>query len=243
MHQHFGARMPLHQTLQRRGFELLVHHARALPAQHVGAGFALHIIAEVFVRRPQNFLAARVQMRDDFERDGRGDHPVGARLDRGAGVGVDHHRALRMRVAKRGESVGRTSQIQRAFGRGFDHQNALVRAQDFRRLAHEPHPRDDDRVGRMTVAESRHFQRIGHAAAAGVSQVLQRAVDIIMRHQHRVLRFQFARERRRQRRGLRAVQLRMRRRPRRVRQRRNARAMGLREMRFGFHDGRRRCGR
>ncbi len=39
----------------------------------------------------------------------------------------------------------------------------------------------------MVAAKARHFQRIGNAAAGFLGQVLQVGVDVVVRHQHRLL--------------------------------------------------------
>ena len=106
-----------------------------------------------------------MQVLDDRQRARAGDHPVGARLHRRAGVGVDDHLAVGMRVAERGELVGRAAEVERAGGVEIGHQHALVRRQDLRGLAHEAHAGDDQRARRVVAAEARHLQRIGDAAA------------------------------------------------------------------------------
>ena len=126
-----------------------------------------------------------MQVRNDVEADRGSHHPVGARLHGRAGVGVDHHGAIGMRVAKRAEFVHRAAQIQRAGCVQIGHQNAFARAQNLGGLAHEAHAGHHQRLRRMIAAEARHFQRVRHAAAGFLGQVLQIGVNIIMRHQHR----------------------------------------------------------
>ena len=57
MHQHRGGRMLGAQLLQRLGLERFMHDAGALPQQHVGAADALHVIAQMAIRRPQQLVA------------------------------------------------------------------------------------------------------------------------------------------------------------------------------------------
>ena len=45
---------------------------------------------------------------------------------------------------------------------------------------------------RVIAAEARHLQRIGDAAAGLVGQVLQVAIDVVMRHQRRIVLAQHA---------------------------------------------------
>ena len=97
-------------------FEFVVYDARALPQQHVCAGLLLDVGTEVAIGRPDDFFALFFQVRDDFQCDGGGDHPVGACFDFGGGIGVHDYGAVGMRVAERGEFVNRAAQIKRAFG-------------------------------------------------------------------------------------------------------------------------------
>ncbi len=166
--------------------------ARTLPQQHVSAGLLLDVAAQVTVGRPDDLLAARVQIGNDFQPDRRRHHPVRARLHRRAGVRIDDHRAIRMRVAERGEFVGGTTEIERTGGVEIRHQDAFVRAQNLRGLTHETHAGHDQRLRVMIAAETRHLQRIRDAAAGFVSEFLQLGVHIIVRDKHRL----FTREQR-----------------------------------------------
>ena len=190
VHQHLGLRLLAHQAAQGARLKLLVHDAGALPQQHIGPALALHIVAQKLIRRPQNLLALRVQMLRHRQGDRRGNHPVRPRLDRRAGVGVDHHLAVRMGVAEGGERIRRAGQVERAFGVVVNHQHPLVRAENLGRLAHKAHPGHDHRLRRVFKAETRHFERIGDEAPALLGQVLQGIVHIVMRDQHRVFRLQ-----------------------------------------------------
>ena len=126
----------------------------------------LDVAAQVPVGRPQDLLALVVAgARTMASAQRTGHHPVGARLHRGAGVGIDHHRAVGVRVAERGELVGRAAEVERAGGVEVGHQHALVRRQDLGGLAHEAHAGDHQRLRRVVAAEARHLQRIGDAAA------------------------------------------------------------------------------
>jgi hypothetical protein len=99
-------------------------------------------------------------------------------------VGVDDHRAVRMLVAERGELVGRAAQVQRAGRVQVRHQDGLFRAEDLGRLAHEAHAGDDQRLRGVVAAEARHFQRVRHAAAGFLGQVLQVGIDVVVGDQH-----------------------------------------------------------
>lgn len=187
MRQH--ARIGVLGAHQRQlgALEFVVHQACALPQQHVGAGLLLHIVAQVPVGRPQDLLAARMQVGDQVQRDRRGDDPIGARFHRGAGVGVDHHGTVGMRVAPGREVRRGTAQVERATGREIRHQHALAGAEDLGGVAHEAHARHDQCPGGVVAAETGHFQRVADAAAGGFGQFLDVGIDVVMRHHHGVL--------------------------------------------------------
>ena len=186
--QHLGAGVLALQQLQFQRLELVVYDAGAAPQQHVGAGLLLDVAAQMAVGRPQHLLALVLQVVDDRQRAGAGHHPVGPRLDRSAGVGVDDDLAVGVGVAEGGELVGRAAQVERAGGVQVRHQHALVGRQDLGRLAHESHAGHDQRMRRVVAPEARHLERVGHTAAAGQRQVLDVAVDVVVRDQHRILR-------------------------------------------------------
>ena len=93
------------KRLEFKGFEFVVDDASALPAHHVSARFAGDVPAQMFVRRPQYFLACGVQGAHNVERTTRGNNPIGARFHRSAGIGIDHHHAVRVCVTKCIEGV------------------------------------------------------------------------------------------------------------------------------------------
>ena len=66
------------------------------------------------------------------------------------------------------------------------HEYALLGRKNFRRFPHETNARDDQRMGGALVSEARHFQRVRHVTAGGFSEILNVAVDVIMRHQRRI---------------------------------------------------------
>mmetsp|Transcript_6218 Transcript_6218/g.25153 ORF Transcript_6218/g.25153 Transcript_6218/m.25153 type:complete len:345 (-) Transcript_6218:315-1349(-) len=190
VHQDLRLRMLLAQQLQLQALELVVHDAGAVPHQHVGAGLFLDVAAQVAVGRPQDFLAAGMQVGHDLQRAGTGHHPVGPGLHGGAGVGVDDDLAVRVGVAKTREVIRRAAQVQRAGRVQVGHQHALFGAEDLGRLAHEAHAGHHQGLGGMVAAEAGHFQRVGHAAAGGQREVLQRAVDVVVGDEHGVVLLQ-----------------------------------------------------
>jgi len=167
-----------------------VHHTAAVPDEHVGTGLALNIVAKVLVRCPQDFPALLVQVLDELDRNARSHHPVGARLHRRAGVGIHHHLAVRMGVAEWNETVGRAIEIERALGLQSRHEHAFFRIQNLGGLAHEAHPGDYQCFGRMLVAKARHVERVRDVTAGLLGKTLQVFVHVVVRHQHRILRFQ-----------------------------------------------------
>ena len=111
VHQHFGLRVFLHQGLQLKRFELVVDYAGALPKNHIGTGFTLYVAAQVFIRGPKNFLTAVFQSAHDIQRATTGDDPICTCFNRGAGIGVDHYRAVGMGVTKGVEFSDRAAQV------------------------------------------------------------------------------------------------------------------------------------
>ena len=190
MHEHQRAGMLRLQQVELEPLELVVDDARAVPHQHVGAGLLLDVAAEVPVRRPQHLAALLLQVVDDRQRARARHHPVGTRLHRGTGVGVDDNAAVGVGVAKALEIFGRTAEVERAGRVEIGHQHTLLGAQDLRRLAHEAHARDDERLARVITDEARHLERISDAAAGLEREILNVAVDVEMRDQHGVVLFQ-----------------------------------------------------
>ena len=158
MHQDRRLRIFLLQLAQSAGLELLVYHAAAIPDEHVSAGLALDIVAQVFIRRPQYFLSLLVQVLNKFRGDTRRYHPVGTRFHGCAGIGVHHHLAFRMGIAKWNERVGRAPEIERALGLQGRHEHTLFRIQNLGGLAHETHTGDHQCSRRMLMPKTRHVE-------------------------------------------------------------------------------------
>jgi hypothetical protein len=133
---------------------------------------------------------AFVQVAHDVERDCRSDHPSGTRLDRGARIRIDHHGALGVLVAETGKFIGRTTQIERAVRIEIGHEHALLRIEDLRGLAHEAHARDHQRRRGLRPPKTRHFERVCHAAAGLLGEVLDVGLDVVVREQRRVPLFE-----------------------------------------------------
>jgi hypothetical protein len=186
VHQHRGVRVQPAHPVQREALELLVHDAGAVPEQHVGAGHALHIAAQMLVRRPEDLLALCVQVLDDGQRDAGGDDPVERALTSARGVGVDDDGAVRVRVAEGAEGVRRAALVQRAGGAQVRHQHALFGVEDLCRLAHEAHAADHQGGG-IARCRSGPSPGVGDVAAGLLGQGLEVAVDIVVGHQHGVL--------------------------------------------------------
>ena len=190
MNQHHRVGVFRLQRRQFLPFEFVMDDARTLPQQHIRARFAADVVTEVAVGSPNQFLAARFQIRHDFQRHRRRDHPVGTRFHGGGSVGVHHHRTVGVLIAKRRKRLFRATQIQRTFRFQIRHQHRFFRAEDFRALAHEAHARHHQCIGFVFRAEARHLQRIAHASARFQSQILNQRIDVIMRHQDRVFLLQ-----------------------------------------------------
>ncbi|MNG24070.1 hypothetical protein D3C84_1087540 [compost metagenome] len=89
-----------------------MNDAGTVPQQHVGTGLTLNVGAQVLVRPPDDGFAVIHQAFDDFQRTARRHHPVRTGFDRRRGIGVNHHRTLRMLVAECGKLIDRTPQVQ-----------------------------------------------------------------------------------------------------------------------------------
>ncbi len=184
VHEHQGVRVRELHLFQLLRLELLVHDAGGVPQQHVRARHVADVVAEMLVGCEEDLLSLRVQVGDDLLGDRRGDHPVGARLHRRAGVGVHHDHAVRMRIAEAREVVGGAGEVQRAFRREVGHEDALLGIQDLGRLAHEAHARHHDRLAGVFVAEAGHLQRVRYRAAGGLREILQVRMHVVVRDEH-----------------------------------------------------------
>ncbi|MNZ83905.1 hypothetical protein D3C78_1026470 [compost metagenome] len=187
VHQDGRIRVQRLHVFQLLGLELFMNDARTVPKQHVGACLALNVGAQVLVRAPDDRLAVVHQAFDDFQRATGGHDPVRSRFHRCRGVGIHHHRTLRMLVTERRELVYRAPQVQRTGRLQGRHQHAFFRIEDFRRLPHELHARHHYGLGRVCIAEAGHFQGVGNAATGFFGQGLNDRVTIEVGNQHRVL--------------------------------------------------------
>lgn len=66
MHEHLRVGIFRAQQVELDALEFVVNEAGSLPHQHVGAGFLLNIATEMAIRRPDDLLAARVEIGDDL---------------------------------------------------------------------------------------------------------------------------------------------------------------------------------
>ena len=162
------------------GLEFVVDDAGALPQQHVGAGLAADVVAQMAIGAPDQLLALLAQVADDLQGDRGGDDPVGPRLHLGAGVGIDDDGAVGVLVTEGGKLVGRAAEVERAFGGQIGHQHGLVRAEDLGAFAHEAHAGHQQRLRRVAGTEAGHLQRIPDAAAGFQCQILQFRYHIIV---------------------------------------------------------------
>ena len=110
--QDHGTRVIALEQFQLQALEFIVHDAGALPQQHVGAGFTLDVATQVLVGRPQDLSSLLVQVTNDVDGAGTGDHPVGSRLHGGTGVGIDHHLAVGVGVTEGREIHGRATEVE-----------------------------------------------------------------------------------------------------------------------------------
>jgi len=153
--------------------------------------FFLDVAAQVLVRAPDDGFAVVHQGLDDFQRAAGSHDPVGPRFDRCRGVGIDHHGTLGVLVAERRELLHRAAQVERAGRFEGWHQDAFFRGEDLGGLAHEAHAGDDHRVGGVILAETGHFQGVGHTAAGLFGQRLDHRITVEMGDQNGVLGLEF----------------------------------------------------
>ena len=168
--------------------------AGTVPQQHVGAGLALDVGAQVLVGPPDDLLAVVHQALDDLQGAAGSHHPVGPGLHRSGGVGIHHHGALGMLVAERRELIHRAPQVQGTGGFQGRHEHAFFGVEDLRRLAHEAHPGHHHGLGRMGIAETGHFQGVGNTATGLFGQGLDHRIAIEVGNQHRVLGLELSRD-------------------------------------------------
>ena len=116
VHQHLGMRILLLECLELDRLELIVNNAVAFPEHHVGPGLVSNVATQVPIGCKQNLLTPLVQLMNNGQCTATGHHPIGPRLHRCTGVGIDHHRAVGVRIAEGCKVIGWAAQIQGASG-------------------------------------------------------------------------------------------------------------------------------
>ena len=182
MHQHGGIRILALHLLDSLGLELLVYHATAGPEKHIATSLAADIGAQVLVRGPEDLFVLPGQIPDDGQGDARGDHPIGAGLDLGAGVGIDHHGMIGMAVAEAGKQVRWTVEVKGTGGLGIGHEDPFFRVEDLGCFPHETDTGHHQGSGRMLGAKTGHLQGVGNMAAGLVGKLLQVVGGIVVGH-------------------------------------------------------------
>ncbi|CAI8702265.1 hypothetical protein EMIT0P100_100127 [Pseudomonas sp. IT-P100] len=141
----------------------------------------------MFVRPPDNRFAVVHQAFDDFQCTARRHHPVRPGFDCCRGIGIHHDGTFRVLIAERRKLVYRATQVERTGRFQGRHEHAFFRVEDFRGFAHELHAGDHHGLGRVSIAEAGHFQRVGDTATGFFSQGLNNRITIKVGNQHRVL--------------------------------------------------------
>ena len=144
-------------------------------------------VAEVTIRRPQDFFAARLEVLDDRQRDAARDHPIRQRLHARGRVRIHDDGAIRVRFAERFEFIGRTTDVERALRLECRHQHALLGRKDLGRFAHEPDARDDERRRRVTLPKRAISSESATQPPGFLGEILDVAVDVVVRDDRRVL--------------------------------------------------------
>ncbi len=146
MGEHRGAGM-LRLELEQLGLrEGLVDDAHARPEQHVAAGLAGEIAAEMLVGAEDDLLLLRDLREDDLGRRA-GDDDVAERLHRRRAVDVGQRDMVGMGLAEGLELVGRAAVLEAAAGVQVGQDDDLLGREDLGRLGHEAHPAEGDHVG------------------------------------------------------------------------------------------------
>ena len=153
-----------------------MHDAAAVPQQHVAAGLARQVAAEVLVGGEDDLLVRR-QLRDDLLGRGGGDDDVAVRLHRCRAVDVGQRDMVGVRGAEGGKFLRRTAVLQAASGAHVGEDHGLLRAQDLRHLGHEADAAEGDDVG---IGLGRLLRQV-EAVADEIREVLQRRFLIVMR--------------------------------------------------------------
>ena len=190
MHQHGRIRVLGLELAQGLGLELVVDYAVTLPAQHLGARLLLDVGTQVSVRTPDDLVALAVQMLDYLERNAGGHHPVGPRLHRRRGIGIDHDYMVGMGIAEGGELVDGAAQIQGALSLQGRHQHPLVRAQDLGGLPHEAHTGHDQGLCGVITTEASHLEGVADETAGGLGQRLDLGIRVVVGNQHGLTRLE-----------------------------------------------------
>ena len=180
MHEHAGIGIKRLHIKQRLRLELFMNHTGAAPQQHVRTGAGLNVVAEMFVRRPEDFLIACRERFDDRQRHATGDHPVRERFHSRRRICIDNHCTIRVGLTELFKGIWWAAEIQRTFGLERRHDDTLVRREDLRGFTHETNTGHNQSTGCMIPAKARHFERVRHTAAGFLGEVLHIAIDIVV---------------------------------------------------------------
>ena len=178
-----GLRVQAPDPVEGEALEFLMDDAGPGPEQHLRPRHPFHVVAQVFVRGPEDLKVLGVEVFNDGQGDTGGHHPIRAGLDRRRGVGIDDHHMFRVLVAEGPEQVRRTTFIQGAGGRQVRHEDALFRIENLGGLAHKADTADNQGAGRTLTAEARHLQGIGNKATRLLCQFLEVAIRVVVRDQ------------------------------------------------------------
>ena len=165
-------RLQLEQLGLREG---LVDDAHARPEQHVAAGLAGEIAAEMLVGAEDDLLVHRDLPEDDLGRRA-GDDDVGERFHLRRAVDVGQGDMVGMGLAERLELVGRAAVLEAAAGVHVGQDDDLLGRQDLGGLGHEADAAEGDDVGVGRLRLARQIE----AVADEVGDVLDLGLLVIM---------------------------------------------------------------
>ena len=186
VHQHRGIRMDLFEVGYTPGLELLMDNAGTIPHQDIRTRLPANVVTEMPVGGPDDFSVFRRQVLGHLQCDARCHNPIGTGLNRGRGIGIDHHLALRVGIAEGCKLVRGTTKVQGAGCLEVGHQHPFTRGQYLCGLAHEFDPGNDQGLSGVIPPEPGHFQGIRDTAPGGLSQGLNLGRRVVMSDDYRV---------------------------------------------------------
>ena len=181
-HLGFGILFFQFENLFQRKF--LVHAAGTVPDDHIAAGHAADVVAQIAVGRKNDLRVGR-QAADHVHRVARRTADIGQRLDPDRRIDVRHDRMSRIAFQELGEILRPARIGQRASRGRFGQKHLLVRRQYLGGLGHKVHAgeQDDPRIGPGGLLRQR------QAVAREIGYALHFGQRIVVRQNYRAFLF------------------------------------------------------